>query len=178
MKVAMLIPDNRDEFRRYDQRNPVFGPAPTALLEGMAQEPGLDVHILSCARKTLQAPEKLAENISFHLLHVEQWGWLRSAYSGCVLAIRRKLQDIKPDVVHGQGTERYCALAAAFSAFPNIITIHGNMRRIAKVNRAAILSHPWCAARLEEFTFRESTALSAFPITPKPWFAIRLGRRG
>ena len=41
MKIAMLIPDNRDEFGDYDEPNPVFGPAPTALLEGMSQEPSL-----------------------------------------------------------------------------------------------------------------------------------------
>jgi glycosyltransferase involved in cell wall biosynthesis len=152
MKVAMLIPDNRDEFQRYDEPNPIFGPAPTALLEGMAQEPDLQVHILSCAKRPIRAPEKLADNIWFHLLHVKQWGWLRSIYSGCILAIRSKLQQIKPDIAHGQGTERYCALAAAFSGFPNVITIHGNMRRIAKVNHAKVLSYQWCAAGLEEFT--------------------------
>ena len=103
-------------------------------------------------KETCSAPEKLSENISFHLLHVRQWGWLRSAYSGCILAIRRKLQEIKPDLVHGQGTERYCALATAFSNLPNVITIHGNMRAIAKVNNAKVFSYQWCAARLEDFT--------------------------
>jgi glycosyltransferase involved in cell wall biosynthesis len=152
MKVAMLIPDNRDEFQQYDNPNPIFGPAPTALLEGMAQEPELQVHILSCTKRPMRAPEKLADNIWFHLLHVKQWGWLRSMYSGCILAIRNKLQEIKPDIVHGQGTERYCALAAAFSAFPNVITIHGNMRRIARVNHAKVLSYQWCAAKLEQLT--------------------------
>jgi glycosyltransferase involved in cell wall biosynthesis len=43
-------------------------------------------------------------------------------------------------------------LAAAFSGFPNVITIHGNMRPIARINRARILSYQWCAARLEQFT--------------------------
>ena len=152
MKIAMLIPDNRDEFGDYDASDPVFGPAPAALLEGMSQEPDLQVHIISCARKPLRAPEKLSANIFFHLLHVRQWGWLRSAYSGCILAIRRKLQEIKPDLVHGQGTERYCALATAFSNLPNVITIHGNMRAIAKVNHAKVFSYQWCAAKLEDFT--------------------------
>ena len=43
-------------------------------------------------------------------------------------------------------------LAAAFSGFPNVITIHGNMRPIARINRARPLSYQWCAAKLEEFT--------------------------
>jgi glycosyltransferase involved in cell wall biosynthesis len=152
MKVAMLIPDNRDEFGRYEELDPVFGPAPAALIEGLAGRPEIELHILSCAKRSMRAPEKLAENIWFHLLHVGQWGWLRTLYSGCVRSIRGKLREIHPDVVHGQGTERYCALAAARSGYPSVITIHGNMRTIAKVNRAPILSYGWCAARLEQFT--------------------------
>ena len=152
MKIAMLIPDNRDEFGTYNEPEPVFGPAPAALLEGMAQESDLELHILSCSKRPMAAPEKLARNISFHLLHVKQWGWLRSVYSGCILAIRQKLREIKPDLVHGQGTERYCALAAVFSRFPNVITIHGNMRAIAKINHVRPLSYQWCAAKLEQFT--------------------------
>ena len=148
----MIIPDNRDEFGNYAEDLPVFGPAPTALLEGMAQETDLEIHIVSCARKPMYAPNKLGRNIFFHLLLVRQWGRLRSAYSGCILAIRKKLQELKPDIVHGQGTERYCALAAVFSGFPNVTTIHGNMRAIAKLNRAPILSYQWCAAKLEQIT--------------------------
>jgi glycosyltransferase involved in cell wall biosynthesis len=152
MKVAMLIPDNRDEFQQYDKPSPFFGPAPTALLEGLANRPEIELHVLSCAKRSMLAPEKLSENIWFHLLHVKQWGWLRSIYSGCVLAIRTKLQEIHPDLVHGQGTERYCALAAAFSGFPNVITIHGNMRSITKISHAKVFSYQWCAAKLEQFT--------------------------
>lgn len=56
-----------------------------------------------------------------------------------------------PDVVHGQGTERYCALAAVFSGFPNVLTIHGNMRQLAKISRARPFSFDWIAAHLEQF---------------------------
>jgi glycosyltransferase involved in cell wall biosynthesis len=151
MKVAMLIPDNRDEFQQYDKPNPVFGPAPTALLEGLAIRPEIELHVLSCAKKQIAAPAKLAGNIWFHLLPVRRWGWLRSGYSGCVLAIRKKLREIRPDLVHGQGTERYCALAATLSGFPNVITIHGNMRAIAKINEASIFSYQWLASKLEQY---------------------------
>ena len=33
----MLIPDNRDEFRRYEDPEPCFGPAPTALWNAFRQ---------------------------------------------------------------------------------------------------------------------------------------------
>jgi glycosyltransferase involved in cell wall biosynthesis len=152
MKVAMLLTDNREELREYDKPNPFFGPAPSALLEGLSNRPDIELHVISCTKRPMLAPQKLAENIWFHLLHVKQWGWLRSLYSGCLFAIWKKLAEIGPDLVHGQGTERYCALAAVLSGFPNVITIHGNMRAIAKTNDARILSYDWCAAKLEQFT--------------------------
>jgi glycosyltransferase involved in cell wall biosynthesis len=56
----------------------------------------------------------------------------RSLFTGAVLSIRKLLREIKPDIVHGQGTERECALAAVFSGYPNVLTLHGNMRVHAK----------------------------------------------
>lgn len=151
MRVAIILTDEREEFHQYQKSAPYFGPAPTALLEGLRNLLDIEVHIVSCTKKPMQAPEKIASNVWFHLLHVKQWGWLRSGYSGCVFAIRKKLQEIHPDIVHGQGTERYCSLAAAFSGFPNIITIHGNMRPIAKAVSARPFSYLWSAAKLEWF---------------------------
>ncbi len=72
-------------------------------------------------------------------------------YQGCILATRKKLREIRSDIVHGQGTERDCALSAVLSGFPSVLTIHGNMRLIAKMQRARPFSFWWIAARLETF---------------------------
>jgi len=149
MKIAMLIPDNRDEFGKYDDPVPHFGPAPSALLEGLVGNPDCEIHIVSCVHRAMTAPAKIAENIYYHAVEVGKWGWSRGGYLGCILAVRRKLQEIQPGLVHGQGTERYCALAAVFSGFPNVLTIHGNMRHIAVVSHARPFSFLWMAARLE-----------------------------
>jgi glycosyltransferase involved in cell wall biosynthesis len=53
--------------------------------------------------------------------------------------------------VHGQGTERDCAISAVFSGFPNVVTIHGNMNAIAALHRSPFGSFYWLAARLEDF---------------------------
>jgi len=159
MKIAMVVPDNRDEFRRYSDPEPYFGQAPTALLSGLEAMPECEVHIVCCVQRPLRSPPKLASNIFFHSLLVPKWGWMRGAYLGCIRAIRRKLREIKPDIVHGQGTERYSALAAACSGFPNVLTIHGNMRLVAKVNHAPPFSFQWLAARLETFTLPRSDGI-------------------
>lgn len=153
MKVAMLIPDNRDEFKDYSNPNPRFGPAPTALLEGFAQIPDCEIHVVCCLHRPLPAPEKLADNIWYHAVIVPKWGW-RLAYLGCVWTLRRKLHALRPDVVHGQGTERYCALSAALSGFPNLITLHGNMRAVSQALQAKLFSFHRFAAFLEPITLR------------------------
>lgn len=157
MKVALLIPDNRDEFREFGKSEPEFGPAPAALLAGLARLPDVEVHVISCVHHAMNAPAWLSGGrIRHHQLVVPAWGWLRSGYLGCLLAIRRKLRELLPDIVHGQGTERYCGLAAVWSGFPNVLTIHGNMRAVARVNRARPGSFLWLAARLEGFTLPRS----------------------
>lgn len=152
MRLAFLVPDNREHHRRYDVTVPYFGTAPEALLQGLAQIPKLEVHVVTCTQKPMRSPKKLAENIYFHSLLVPKIGWLRTGYQGCVRATRRKLRELQPDMVHGQGTERDSALAAALSGFPNVITIHGNMQLVAKINHARPLTFYWCAAIVERFT--------------------------
>ncbi len=156
MKVAILANDNRNKWRRYSNLNPDFGPAPAALLEGLALMPDCEVHVISCLRRPVHSPVKLYDNVYYHSLVVRKWGWMGGAYLGCIAGIRRKLREIKPDLVHGQGSERYCAVAAVYSGLPNVLTIHGNMRLIAKLYQSRPFSFYWLAARLEAFTLPRS----------------------
>ena len=156
LKIAILTTDNREHQRSYAEKHPRFGTAPEALIQGFSRTGGLEIHVVSCTQKTLDSPSKLAENVFFHSLLVPKFGWLRSGYQGCIRAVRRKLREIQPDIVHGQGTERDCAISAVFSGFPNVLTIHGNMRLVAEVNHARPFSFDWLAARLESFTLPRS----------------------
>jgi glycosyltransferase involved in cell wall biosynthesis len=156
MKVAFITNDNRETFKDYTAKVPNFGTAPEALLQGLAGMAGVEVHVVSCIRARLTSPEKLAPNIFFHSLYVPKIGWMRTFFFGCIRTIRKKLKEIQPDIVHGQGTEGECALGAVFSGFPNVLTIHGNMRLIAEVTHAKRFSYPWFAARLEGLTIPRS----------------------
>ncbi|MEO6034880.1 MAG: glycosyltransferase family 4 protein [Verrucomicrobiota bacterium] len=156
MVVVQIITDNREPFREYHKEVPWFGTAPDALIQGFAQLPGVQIHVIGCTQRPMKSPDKLAGNIWFHSLHVPKIGWMRTGYQGCIRAVRKKIQQINPDIVHGQGTERECALSAIFSGFPNVLTVHGNMRLIAKVNKARPFSYQWLAAKLEAFTIPRS----------------------
>jgi len=151
LKVAFLTTDNREHDHNYSASAPYFGTAPAALLEGFAALPNIEVHVLSCAQQSMCSPTKLAENISFHSLHVPKIGWLRTGYAGCIRAVRKELKKIQPDIVHAQGTERDCAISAVFQKIPKVLTIHGNMRAITKLHRHSPLSFWGIQSRLEAF---------------------------
>ncbi len=152
MKIALLITDNREPNRQYQSETPWFGTAPEALLQGFAKRADVEAHVVSCTQRPMKSPAKLAENIFFHSLHVPKIGWLRTGYQGCIRAVRRKLREIRPDIVHGQGSERDQNISAVFSGFPNVITLHGNMRLVARIHHARPLTFLWCAALLEGLT--------------------------
>jgi glycosyltransferase involved in cell wall biosynthesis len=151
MKIAFITTDNRAPSGQYQLPEPFFGTAPEALLQGFARLPEVEVHVISCIRQPVASPAKLAENIFFHSVVVPKNGWMRTLFQGCVRAVRKKLREIRPDIVHGQGTETDCSLDAVFSGFPNVLTLHGNMRSVARINGDPFLSYNWLAARLEGF---------------------------
>lgn len=178
MRIALLTTDNREDRKDYSATVPCFGSAPEALLQGFARLPELEVHVVSCAQARMNSPEKLAPNLFFHSLHVPKPGWLRTGYQGCIRAVRRKLRELQPDLVHGQGTERDCALSAVCSGFPNVLTLHGNMRLIARGHHARPFSYLWLAARLERFTLPRSngvicltqhTRQAVMGLAPRTW---------
>jgi glycosyltransferase involved in cell wall biosynthesis len=157
MRIAILTTDNREPYKDYTHPTPYFGTAPDALLQGFATlGKQVEVHIVACLQQPVPAPEKIADNLWYHGLHVPKIGWLRTMYQGCIRAVRKKMHEIQPDIVHGQGTERDCSLSAIFSGFPTVLTIHGNMRLIARVNHVPPFSFHWLTAKLEAFTIPRS----------------------
>jgi glycosyltransferase involved in cell wall biosynthesis len=156
MRVAFITTDGRDLLKNYASTVPDFGTAPQALLQGFAQLPDVEVHVVSILQQPVRSPEKLADNIFFHGLLVPKIGWLRTGYQGCIRAVRKKLKEIRPDIVHGQGTERDCAISAAFSGHPNVITIHGNMAELARRFKAPAGSYVWLAGKLENFVLKRT----------------------
>ena len=181
MKVALLTTDSREHFKDYSNPQPYFGAAPEALLEGFRLLPdAIEVHVISCLQQSpVSSPEKLADNIYYHPLVVSKLGWMRTGYQGCVRAVRRELRELKPDIVHGQGTERECAISAALSGFPSVVTVHGVMRAIHELGGEHRNGYYWFAKHLEAFSLgRVSGVISispyvdslVAPLTPKTWF--------
>ncbi|MBV8227755.1 MAG: glycosyltransferase family 4 protein, partial [Verrucomicrobia bacterium] len=156
MKIAFLTTDSREHERDYRRLGRSFGTAPEALLRGFQEVSDLEVHVVSCLKQKVALTERLAHNIFYHAVVVPSIGWLKAGYLGCILAVRRKLREIQPDVVHGQGTERDCAISAVFSGYPNVVTLHGNMRLVAKLAEAKPWSYLGLTAALENVVLRRT----------------------
>lgn len=172
MKIAFLTTDNREHLKHYDKVDPVFGPAPSAVLEGLAQFPKeIEVHVISCTRQVMNTPVKLAENIWFHQPLVSKTGWGRTFFLGCAWAVRQVLRDIKPDLVHGQGTEKDCSISAVFSGYPNVLTIHGIMQAVARAKSAPLFSYYGMVSVLERIAVKMSGGVICNTSYTQGWMA-------
>ena len=162
LKIVQLTTDNRSHLQQFHLTTPQFGPAPEALFSGFAAFPDeVEVHIISCTRQPVQSPEKLADNIWFHSLPVPKIGWMRTGYQGCIRATRRRLKQIQPDLVHGQGSEGDAAICAALSGYPNVITLLGIMSEMVPLLRARPGSYYWIASLLESWSLRRTLGVLA-----------------
>jgi len=161
MRIVQITTDSREHFKDYQRPEPYFGTAPEGLLDGFKSYPGAEIHVISCSHFPTNVPAKLADNIWFHQPLVGKWGWGRSFFAGCVKAIRSVVREIDPDIVHGQGTERDCAMAAVLSGRPNVLTIHGNMRVHAKRIENRKESYYKLAAMLESFCLKHTDGVVA-----------------
>lgn len=156
MRIIQFTTDNREQFREHDTPEPHFGAAPEALLQGLSSLSGIEVHVVSCVRRPVPAPERIFGNIHYHPVLVGKTGWMSTLYQGCIRATRKLVADLAPDIVHGQGTERDCAMNATHSGRPNVLTIHGNM---SELNRLGITFqnqrlYGFLASRLETHSLR------------------------
>jgi glycosyltransferase involved in cell wall biosynthesis len=156
LKVAIVLGDERETHHRYTDPQPSFGPAPATLVEGLSRTGEIELHLISCLRQRVSSPAQLGPNVFYHSLIVPPWAFLKTFYVPTVIRVRHLLRQLRPQVVHGQGTERYYALAAAFGGFPSVITVHGNMRSVARTLNARPFSFHWWTARLEGLALRRA----------------------
>jgi glycosyltransferase involved in cell wall biosynthesis len=159
LRVAILTAELREHEKDYGNPKPGFGTPLEALFAGFARMPDVEVHVVSCTQEPLSSPSKLTDNIFLYCLHVPKIGWMRTGYQGCIRAVRKKLREIRPDIVHGQGTERDCGISAVLSGYPNVLTIHGIMQEQARLLRSRPGSFHWLAARLESFALRRTAGV-------------------
>jgi len=108
--------------------------------------------------------------VTFHLIKTTG-GWRApSLFWLDTILIRRKLAEIKPDVVHAWGTERGAALVANRLDFPHVVTIQGLMTWYNQTVPAHL--HDRLAGILEIISLRRAQL-----ITTESTFSVQWLRR-
>jgi glycosyltransferase involved in cell wall biosynthesis len=160
LRIAILTTDGRALSSQWAKEPvPSFGTAPSALLEGLAELPDLEVHVLSAAKDHSLIGLQLAPNIRWHPVKIGKYHQMRSLYAGSVLATRRALTTLSPDIVHGQGTEKECAMSAVHSGYPNVVTIHGNMAELQRLGYHDNRLFGGIASKLEGYTLARTAGV-------------------
>lgn len=96
---------------------------------------------------------KIGERKTAYLLRSPYGSGMPVAFIPRVQRIAHLLRRLRPDIVHGQGTERENALAAIRSGFPSLITVHGILREIHAVTKPHLLSPNRIGRLTEDYVF-------------------------
>ena len=160
MKVALVVIDGNEvsgsQFVNQGLPSPSLHPAIQFVLEGLAKHPEVEVGVFFGAATPHDTLQQSIPNLRFFPTPYKPapMPGMGAALLGRFLALRNAVRSWKPDVVHGQGTEREAGLVAAFSGLPSVLTLHGNFREIEKIFHARPLNYYWVAARLESLVLR------------------------
>lgn len=105
------------------------------LASALAEIPGLDVHFITVHPSIPEDAELPWGRATVHLLSLPRGVRLLTGYHASRLVLQRRLERLRPDVVHGHGTEHEYAFAAAKSGFPWVATLHNYIPLLRAASR-------------------------------------------
>lgn len=126
--------------------------ATAALLEGLREiRHEFEFHLISAPRGLIEDEHIQHLECNFHFLTLPTWARPRSPYR--VARIIRELRRLSPDLVHCMGSMDL-ALAAIWSSYPRLFTIHGIRR--GEVNKRVGWENwsAWADAFIELYVYR------------------------
>ncbi len=97
----------------------------------MARRTDVELHVLSCSAREADVPDTEA-GIVIHSLQRTRFG-RATFYWRDVRALRRRLREFQPDVVHAHGAGLYAAAAVSADCPVTVITPHGIVARESKL---------------------------------------------
>ena len=163
LRVAMLVVDANDvkglTHQDANLESPVLHTAVANLLSGIQSSKDVEIYVLY-GRKNA-APKEARHEGAVRYVPVQYkpvpFLGMGGSLLARTLALLSALRTLKPDLVHGQGTERESGLVAASCFFSSVITLHGNLSEIAKTMKAKPFSYFWLAAKLERWALPRVT---------------------
>lgn len=166
MRIAMVVVDANEvsglTHRDEHLPSPVVHTAIQNLLNGLRHRNDVEVFVIYGRKGAATNETRRDGSISFIPVHyqpIRSVPGMGGAFLGRALALVRAVKKLKPDVVHGQGTERESGVVAALSGFPSVITLHGHMRALARSMAAPRFSYFGIAALLERWALPKVDAV-------------------
>jgi len=100
----------------------------------LARVPGLDVHILTCVRGATATRETGYRSVTLHYLPGQPALGNLTRHLRDRRALGRALARLRPDIVHGHGTDAYSA-AVVDTSWPQVVTVHGILYKEVRLYR-------------------------------------------
>ena len=167
MKIALLgafpVYQYRDQVSFWTPRQSSSPTWNYNLAMALARIPGVEVHVLT------NAPRLTTRTVMDHGVHVHLVGhppkvnlWEQlTALQLTRYRYRHLLKKLRPDIVHGSGTDHEYGYAAVMSGFPNVVTVHGVMRSVVARLGLPFYSFGAMLARFERVVIDRSRFLIA-----------------
>jgi glycosyltransferase involved in cell wall biosynthesis len=142
MKVAILSPYPTFPFaQQLGCQKVSYGNNATwtvSLAQWLAKMPDTEVHVLTESDDIPCSKNISAEGAIIHFIKVPARFKTLTLWQFDRLRLHRILDEIRPDIVHGQGIESQYGYAAVTARYPCILTIHG----LSKLSNR-VLDIPW-----------------------------------
>ena len=141
------------------------------LPEAFSKIQGLEMHWITLSDQVEKEMAFRIDGAMFHVLPTSKQGRASSFFVQDRRRIKECLNKLRPDVVHGWGTEDVYALAAARSCRPNIVSMQGILSKIVLKS----WRHPreYFQAILELYCLRKAQVVT----TESEWGAALVRRR-
>lgn len=103
--------------------------------KALAEFHDIDLHLIIPTPSINANRTVVLNGISFHLLKLDRRFRSAILFFRDIRRIRNLIKKIKPDIVHGHGTEDSFALSAVLSGFPHLISIQGLIQEVSQFEK-------------------------------------------
>ena len=141
------------------------------LPEAFSKIQGLEMHWITLSDQVEKEMIFSADGALFHVLPTTKQGRASSFFVQDRRRIQACLQEVRPDVVHGWGTEDVYALAAVTSGYPHLISMQGILS--ALILKSWMHPREYFQALLEIWCLRKAQLVT----TESKWGATMVQRR-
>jgi len=147
-----------------------------AFLQGFLEQGGLDIHVISFSPFVSEAQQiRVSDGLTIYLLPAAKFTGMSVAWIPRMLQVRRLLQKIKPDVVHGMRNIEGYGLMAVCSGFPHVVTIEEFFEGIPYPPHMKWSF--WIARQVERWVVKKAKNLVAISLHVKKTL-LTMGARG